>query len=454
MAIAALITACACVTAREWVTTVDPALRSTPVQLQRLRKLRPRAPALLDLAGRDGANVEALRIAANASVAAFTDVRAVDAPLGRRATFYQVDHRSEHLEAFAAAHKGAFDVVTMHKGLCACDRTGGSVGAFILATASCDLARLLGGWSPSPRAYALAWAAAGATLLLAARRAECTTCGGFEISTAGAERLSHVLAELAHPEGVAVLTQPWSRLPSVELLRALCTVQPQTEVCLTRSGVHAVIRFRGGAVGAGGAAAALAGTLGALIATNVRLNGPADTQVPPALAQARTADDVARACARKRELLAAWRAGAPPRVDELAGRELRGSLLRLGPLWPATEFITHVLFGAGHRWLGKQLDADGLGGGSNRFAGGRGARRFAADVQPSVLDGRPALVLRYRGSDWLWGGVLGMRDEIRCVQGAPNVLVGIGGMRATGGMHNGAPFLLEVGPRVGADHGD
>ena len=36
--------------------------------------------------------------------------------------------------------------------------------------------------------------------------------------------------------------------------------------------------------------------------------------------------------------------------------------------------------------------------------------------------------------------VLGMRDELREV--APGVLLGLGGMRASGGVRNAAPFVL------------
>lgn len=72
-------------------------------------------------------------------------------------------------------------------------------------------------------------------------------------------------------------------------------------------------------------------------------------------------------------------------------------------------------------------------------------RGFAARIEPSRLDGKPALVLDYGAggagaADALWGKVLGMRDELREV--APGVLVGLGSMRATGGVRNCAPFVL------------
>jgi len=72
-------------------------------------------------------------------------------------------------------------------------------------------------------------------------------------------------------------------------------------------------------------------------------------------------------------------------------------------------------------------------------------RSFTARIEPSRLDGRPALILDYgaqgdgKGDFW-WGSVLGMRDELREV--APGVLVGLGSFRATGGVRNCAPFVL------------
>ncbi len=43
--------------------------------------------------------------------------------------------------------------------------------------------------------------------------------------------------------------------------------------------------------------------------------------------------------------------------------------------------------------------------------------------------------------DRLFGTVLRMRDELRELE--PGVLLGIGSMAATGGMRNGAPFILR-----------
>ena len=70
---------------------------------------------------------------------------------------------------------------------------------------------------------------------------------------------------------------------------------------------------------------------------------------------------------------------------------------------------------------------------------------FTARVDASRLDGRPALILEYSNKgtgagDSFWGSTLGMRDELREV--APGVLLGLGSLRAFGGVRNCAPFVL------------
>ena len=72
-------------------------------------------------------------------------------------------------------------------------------------------------------------------------------------------------------------------------------------------------------------------------------------------------------------------------------------------------------------------------------------RSFTYAIEPSRLDGKPCLVLDYAAGgegagDTLWGRVLGMRDELREV--VPGVLVGLGWLRATGGVANCAPFVM------------
>lgn len=186
-----------------------------------------------------------------------------------------------------------------------------------------------------------------------------------------------------------------------------------------------------------------------------------------------------------------------------------GAILRRGVLSPVSSFITHKMLALGRRWRGKAFQAGSgcnrFGGTQpNRFGvtssdarelerlireqareqkalrdplmrelaqtseGDRAKRTaairappaaradgvaqeerrllpFAARIEPSRLDGRPALVLDYavggRGlADGLWGRVMGMRDELREV--CPGVLVGLGSFRMTGGVRNCAPFVL------------
>jgi hypothetical protein len=174
------------------------------------------------------------------------------------------------------------------------------------------------------------------------------------------------------------------------------------------------------------------------VAVNVWQNGPA-SHPPPRCA---TASDVL-ALRRKADAVALWRASpapAAPQPGSWAGKKWRGRLLSLGVLAPASAFLTHVCFGPFARWTGKAFAADGCSG-TNTFARGRPRRAFRASISPSALDGRPALVLDYKGAgEVMWGTVAGMRDELRQV--VPGVLIGMGGMGVTGGVRNAAPFIL------------
>ena len=177
-----------------------------------------------------------------------------------------------------------------------------------------------------------------------------------------------------------------------------------------------------------------AATTLALSLINVMQNGSPRDVAPRITSRA----DVL-ALRHKHEFVAAWRAGRPPKA--FAGRRFDGDLLMLGVLAPVSQLITHALFAPGRRWRGKLFfDSDA---GVNCFGGGVLRRGFGARVASSALDGRPALVLDYaapRVGDVVWGRGVGMRDEIREV--APGVLVGLGSMRATGGVRNCAPFVL------------
>lgn len=125
-----------------------------------------------------------------------------------------------------------------------------------------------------------------------------------------------------------------------------------------------------------------------------------------------------------------------------------GELQFLGVLAPIGGFITHNLFPVrgGKRWLGKRFDRRGDVG-TNRFGSPDGdvlGRDFQFTISPSRYDGKDALVLNYAAAptpDLLWGTALRMRDELREI--APGLFLGLGSMRASGGMHNSAPFVLR-----------
>lgn len=197
----------------------------------------------------------------------------------------------------------------------------------------------------------------------------------------------------------------------------------------------AAARLRGGGLStAGTTVAALVASLGALIALNIAQNG--GTSHPPP-----SCSDAAGllALTSKADAVALWRASPAPTIGGWSG-EWEGRLLPLGVLAPVSALITHNLFGPASRWSGKAFSADG-GSGANLFERGPPRRAFRASVAPSTLDGRPVLSLDYAAAgEPLWGTVLGMRDELREV--APGVLLGLGGMRASGGVRNAAPFVL------------
>ena len=154
--------------------------------------------------------------------------------------------------------------------------------------------------------------------------------------------------------------------------------------------------------------------------------------------------------ATKSSFYAAWRASLAPEASTLPGSVWDGELLFLGALAPAGSVVTHRLFpvkGAERMWLGKRFDRRGDVG-TNRFRRGDDdealGRDFSWSISRSRRDGEEALVLNYAAAptpDRLFGTVLRMRDELRELE--PGVLLGIGSMAATGGMRNGAPFILR-----------
>lgn len=155
---------------------------------------------------------------------------------------------------------------------------------------------------------------------------------------------------------------------------------------------------------------------------------------------------------KKSDFVALWRVGKVP--SSLFGREMSAQLLPLGILWPSSWAITHLLFAPGRYWLGKSFPEEVGGIGINIFRGPMRSRRFRADVSPSLLDDRPALVLDYaaEGGDVLWGRILGMRDELREV--APGLVLGLGSMKATGGAWNCVAFVLHESAGAAKDNAD
>ncbi len=191
--------------------------------------------------------------------------------------------------------------------------------------------------------------------------------------------------------------------------------------------------FPGGAVGYG-----LLGVVGGLSVANALQDGskPPLATPPP--------------YATKSDFYAAWRASIAPEASTLPGTVWDGELLFLGALAPAGNIVTHRLFpvrGAERQWLGKRFDRRGDVG-TNRFRRGDDdealGRDFSWSISTSRRDGEEALVLNYAAAptpDRLCGTVLRMRDELRELE--PGVLLGIGSMAATGGMRNGAPFIVR-----------
>lgn len=181
----------------------------------------------------------------------------------------------------------------------------------------------------------------------------------------------------------------------------------------------------------------IACTLAIAIGQNIAQNGPSDHPAPKIEKLA----DTLMKLNTKADFVAAWRAAPAPKEKDFRGKTFEASLPDLGVLAPVSSFITHQLFGGlgGGPWLGKAFDA--TGGGHNRFTRSGNRVKFAATVGPSAYDGKPCLILDYSAGDsFIWGTLLGMRDELRQV--APGVWLGLGSMLASGGMRNSAPFVL------------
>mmetsp|Transcript_39173 Transcript_39173/g.76021 ORF Transcript_39173/g.76021 Transcript_39173/m.76021 type:complete len:237 (-) Transcript_39173:144-854(-) len=160
----------------------------------------------------------------------------------------------------------------------------------------------------------------------------------------------------------------------------------------------------------------------------------------------------------------------------------KGTILKAGPLHPASRLITHRVFAPSgcDRWLGKTVEASSLNGqqdspikgqqqlqqlgyGENTFRvrqaeaverrGGEqeNARPFGIRQALSRVDGRPCICLDYSNPALAAIGqkkkkdnvfpFSGMRDELREVR--PGMYIGLGSMTITGGPYNSALFVLE-----------
>jgi len=212
-------------------------------------------------------------------------------------------------------------------------------------------------------------------------------------------------------------------------------------VCLMVLCIPAVcLSYVSGPVGAGI-------VLAVLILVNIYQNGKEDTKAP----KITSLNDV-RVLNKKCDVIAAWRAGAAPTPSQLKKlvsiREFDAELISLGALRHASWFITHVLFGMGRRWVGKSFKKGGTG--ANRFSGGASLAPYTWEVGKSRFDGADCLVLSYADAGTVpWGYPVGMRDELRVVRDWDDekglLMIGLGGLALTGGMRNGAVFVVRGG---------
>lgn len=106
----------------------------------------------------------------------------------------------------------------------------------------------------------------------------------------------------------------------------------------------------------------------------------------------------------------------------------QGRLLALEPLGGVHLLARPVVraIGRSSLWAGVGFDHGGNAG-FNRWLGAK-AHRFRTVIEPSELDGRPALVLRYERNGW---PVSTLRDELRTVR--PGLALG--------------PFYVQAGGR-------
>lgn len=152
--------------------------------------------------------------------------------------------------------------------------------------------------------------------------------------------------------------------------------------------------------------------------------------------------------ARRRELVARFRALPAPRLDELAGTH---EAIFVGPAPLRFAAPRSIALAGMPRWYGKRFgpgpdDATLAGVNLLRCAGGFEERNaMTARVAPSWLDGAPALVVSY-GADgpvpWRW-----VRDEFR--PAGAGTLLGLTFAVSPALRALAAPFVLERRPAQG-----
>lgn len=94
-----------------------------------------------------------------------------------------------------------------------------------------------------------------------------------------------------------------------------------------------------------------------------------------------------------------------------------GRLRGLPLVNPGSRSAIAVSQGGRVAWSGKRIDANGLG--AINFFFGIPSVRANTRIEPSLRDGRPAIVLDYSQSSWLYRNV---RDEIREI--SPGIFLG------------------------------
>ena len=155
----------------------------------------------------------------------------------------------------------------------------------------------------------------------------------------------------------------------------------------------------------------------------------------------------------KREFMRAWNTADAISPESVNGASYSGQILKLGPFWRVSSFITNKLFAPAEasRWLGKSFGSDGSSSGFNLFemvsprikpvraqSSVIHHRSFISKLEASLLDGAPALCLEYQDG---WPRLVGMRDELR--RSDDGILLGLGSMKISGGVLNTQAFVLQ-----------